>query len=440
VLPWFNILADKQLTFDAHTLAWVLPVIGGSVIVVGLLAGAYPAVFLSAFKPVQVLKGKIAIGFRGSALRSTLVVFQFSISLILIIGTLVVYRQLGYIRNKDLGFDRSRVLVVKGMDALSNPTTLKKELRKIPGVTGATISGYLPTNDKRWHDGAYNPANGNGGWCQVWKIDEDYLPTLGMQLVTGRNFSRDYGTDSNNIVINQAAAEFLGLGDDPLNKSITLAWWQRDNRPMHVIGVVKNFNFSSLRDNIQPLAFVDNLDEDANLMAVRAQTDNWPALLSQLKTQWAAMAPNRTFEFSFMDNDFDGLYRSEQRMGQLSILFSTLAILIACLGLFGLAAYAAEQRTSEISIRKILGASVPGIVGLLSRDFGRLIALSILIASPLAWLGMDQWLQNFAYRTAISPWLFVLAAGIVLLIAAATTVYQSVRAAVANPVGSLRSE
>jgi putative ABC transport system permease protein len=443
VLPWFNNLADKQLTFNTHTLAWVLPMIGAAILIVGLLAGAYPALFLSAFKPIQVLKGKLATGFKGARLRSTLVVFQFSISLFLIVGTLVVYRQLNYIRNKDLGFDRSRVLIMNGMDALAHPTTLQKEVQQLPGVTGATISGYLPTNDKRWHNGGNGPNNGtgtNGGWTQCWKIDDAYLPTLGMQLVAGRNFSRDYGTDTAAIIINEAAAKLFAIDKDPLNKTVTIGWWQRNNRKMNVIGVVKNFNFSSLRDNIQPLVFVNALDEDAVLMAIRAKTDNWPALLAQLKQKWASMVPNRSFEFSFMDNDFDGLYRAEQRMGQLSVLFSTLAIFIACLGLFGLAAYAAEQRTSEIGIRKILGASVPNIVGLLSKDFGRLIALAILIATPLAWLGMDKWLQNFAYRATISPWLFVLAAGIVVLIAAATTTYQSIRAAVANPVETLRNE
>jgi putative ABC transport system permease protein len=443
ILPSFNNLADKHLALNPHTLAWTLPTMAAAIIAVGLLAGAYPALFLSAFKPVQVLKGKLATGFKGTRLRSTLVVFQFSISLFLIVGTLVVYRQLSYIRNKDLGFDRSRVLTIGGMDAIKNPTTLQKEVRQLPGVTGATISGYLPTNDKRWHDGGSGPDNGtgnNGGWTQVWKIDDAYLPTLGMKLVTGRNFSRDYGTDTAAVIINEAAAKLFAINNDPLNKTVTLAWWQRSNRKMKVIGVVKDFNFSSLRDNIQPLVFVNTLDEDAILMAIRAKTDNWPALLQQLKQKWTTLVPNRAFEYSFMDNDFDGLYRAEQRMGQLSVLFSTLAILIACLGLFGLAAYAAEQRTGEIGIRKILGASVPNIIGLLSKDFGRLIAIAILIATPLAWLGMDKWLQNFAYRTTISPWLFMLAAGIVVLIAAATTIYQSIRAAIINPVETLRNE
>jgi putative ABC transport system permease protein len=442
VLPGFNNLADKHLAFNTHTLAWVLPMIAAAILIVGLLAGAYPAFFLSSFRPVEVLKGKLATGFKGAGLRSTLVVFQFSISLFLIVGTLVVYRQLSYIRNKDLGFDRSRVLIMNGIDALKNPTTFQKEVQQLPGVTGATISGYLPTNDKRWHDGGSGPDNGTGtnsGWTQCWKIDDAYLPTLGMQLVAGHNFSRDYATDTAAVIINEAAAKLFAIEKDPLNKTVTIGW-TRNNGKLKVIGVVKNFNFSSLRDNIQPLVFVNALDEDAVLMAIRAKTDNWPALLAQLKQKWATMVPNRAFEYSFMDTDFDGLYRAEQRMGQLSVLFSTLAILIACLGLFGLAAYAAEQRTSEIGIRKILGASVPNIVGLLSKDFGRLIAIAILIATPLAWLGMDKWLQNFAYRTTISPWLFVLAAAIVVLIAAATTIYQSIRAAIMNPVETLRNE
>jgi putative ABC transport system permease protein len=439
VIPWFNRLADKKLLFDAHTLAWVLPTTGGAVVVVGLLAGIYPAFFLSSFKPVQVLKGKLATGFKGAGLRSTLVVFQFSISLFLIVGTLVVYRQLSYIHNKDLGFDRDRVLIVKGMESLPDPTTLKQQVRRLPGVNDATLSGYLPTNNKRWHNYLRVKETQQGSWCQLWKVDEDYTPTMGLRLVAGRNFSRAYGTDSNAIVINEAAAKQWGIEKDPLNKTVNVPWYGI-NKAMPVIGVVKDFNFSTLKDKIEPLAFVNDLDGDATLLVVRAKTDNWAQLLARLKSSWASVSPHRAFEYSFMDNDFDGLYRAEQRMGQLSVLFSTLAILIACLGLFGLAAYAAEQRTSEIGIRKILGASVPNIVGLLSKDFGRLIAISILIATPLAWLGMHKWLQNFAYRTTIPPWLFVLAAGIVVLIAAATTIYQSIRAAIINPVETLRNE
>jgi putative ABC transport system permease protein len=204
---------------------------------------------------------------------------------------------------------------------------------------------------------------------------------------------------------------------------------------------VKDFNFSSLRTNVTPLVMiVNNPFGNPNLLNIRVKSDDLPALISQLKMKWKELAPYQPFEYSFMDADFDALYRSEQRMGQLSVLFSGLAILIACLGLFGLAAYAAEQRTNEIGIRKVLGASVPSIIGLLSRDFGRLMALAILIATPLAWLGMNKWLQNFAYHTTITPWTFILAATIVLLIAAATTIYQSVRAALANPVDSLRAE
>jgi putative ABC transport system permease protein len=209
---------------------------------------------------------------------------------------------------------------------------------------------------------------------------------------------------------------------------------------LHVIGIVKDFNFASLRTNVTPLSMIIANPGHPDLLNVRVKSDNLPVLLAQLKAKWKSLAPHQPFEYAFMDTDFDALYRSEQRMGQLSILFSALAIAIACLGLFGLAAYAAERRTKEIGIRKVLGAGVTGIVALLSSDFLRLIAIAIVIASPLAWFGANRWLQNFAYRTAISGWIFALAGGLVLLIAVATTIIQSIRAALANPVDSLRAE
>jgi putative ABC transport system permease protein len=273
----------------------------------------------------------------------------------------------------------------------------------------------------------------------MWKVDAHYLPTLGMQLVQGRNFSPDYGTDTTAIIINEAAARLFGISDDPLNKDVSFAWYHGP-RTFHTIGVVKDFNFASLRDNIEPLAFADYLDDDVSSLVVRTNTDNLPALLARLRDRWTALMPHRTFEYSFMDADFDALYRAEQRMGTLSILFSALAILIACLGLFGLAAYAAEQRSREMSIRKVLGASMNSILILLSKDFARLIVIAIGIATPLAWWALRSWLDNFAYRTTISPWVFALGAAVVVLIALATTIYQSLRAAFSNPVDALRNE
>lgn len=441
VLPLFNQLADKSLTFNAGVWAWLLPCLVGIVLVVGLLAGAYPAFFLSAFRPVEVLKGKLSSGFKGSALRSVLVVFQFSISLFLIIGTLMVFRQLRYIQSRDLGFDRSRMLVIKGTTSLADPLILKKEVLQLPGVAAATLSDFLPTNNVRWHNfGSVKGHTSISAEVQSWMIDPDYISTLKMQIVAGRDFSSRFATDSTGILLNETAARAWGIAEDPLNKLIILNGYNHGNTAFHVIGVVKDFNFSSLRANITPLVMIIANPGNPDLLNVRVKSDNLPALLAQLKTKWKGLAPHQPFEYAFMDADFDALYRSEQRMGQLSILFSALAIAIACLGLFGLAAYAAERRTKEIGIRKVLGARVTGIVALLSSDFLRLIAIAIVIASPLAWFGANRWLQNFAYRTTISGWLFVLAGGLILLIAIATTIIQSVRAALANPVDSLRAE
>jgi putative ABC transport system permease protein len=439
VLPWFNQLADKHLAFDAHTLGWMLPFTAPVILVVGLLAGLYPAFFLSAFRPVEVLKGRLASGFRGAAMRSLLVIFQFTVSLFLIIGTLTIYRQLHYIQSKDLGFDRDRVLIIKGMNSLTNPAVLEKEVLQLPGIADATLTGFLPTNDKRWHNSGSAAGTGDGGWCQLWKGDIGYVPTLGLDIVAGRNFSPAFGTDSSGIIINEAAEKLFGIGGDALNKNISFAWYGRQ-RTFHCIGVVKDFHFSSLRENIEPLALIMDVDEDANLLAVRAKTDDLPSLLARLKDRWTALMPNRAFEYSFMDADFNALYRTEQRMGRISILFSALAIAIACLGLFALAAYAAERRVKEISIRKVLGASIPNILTLLSANFLKLILISMLIAAPLAWIALRAWLDNFAYRTTISPWLFVLGGVIVILIALCTTLYQSLRAAISNPVDSLRNE
>ena len=462
VLPLFNQLADKSLTFNATVLAWLLPCLVGIVLVVGLLAGAYPAFFLSAFRPVDVLTGNrgdrwlrtrwsvskqlrrssLTAGFKGGALRSTLVVFQFSISLFLIIGTMIVFRQLHYIQSRDLGFDRSRMLTIKGLHSMTDPLTLKKEVMQLPGVSGATLSDFLPTNQERWHNfGSVKGHTGISTEVQSWMVDPDYISALKMQIVAGRDFSSRFGTDSTAIVLNETAAQTWGIAKDPLNKQIVLNGYNNGKTVFHVIGVVKDFNFSSLRTNVTPLVMIiANFGGYPNLLNVRVASDNLPALLVQMKAKWKGLSPYQPFEYSFMDADFDALYRSEQRMGQLSILFSALAIAIACLGLFGLAAYAAERRTKEIGIRKVLGANVTGIIALLSSDFLRLIVIAIVIATPLAWFAANRWLQNFAYRTTINWSLFVVAGGLVLLIAIATTIIQSVRAAIANPVDSLRAE
>jgi len=432
LLPLFNQISGKELTVTGQALAWLAPVLLLIIIVVGVLAGAYPAFFLSAFKPIHVLKGKMAAGFKGGFFRSFLVVFQFSISIFLIIGTLVVYNQLTYIKNADLGFNREQVLVVKNVSVINDPKVLKNEIKALPGVMDATLSSFLPTNSNRWPNTFTGPS-GKSAQGEFWKVDADYLNTMGMKLTAGRNFSSEILTDSSAVVINESAARALEYNGNGLEK-ITNA-----NQDYHIIGVVKDFNFSSLRNNVTPLVMTMTRDWMASL-SIKIKTNNLPALMSSIRGKWKVVAPNQQFDYSFMDDDFNAIYKNEQRMGRLFVIFTTLAIVIACLGLFGLAAYAAEQRNREISIRKVLGASVSSITAMLSKDFVRLVIISIVIATPLAWLIMQKWLQGFAYRQNIQWWIVAVTALGAVCIAFITVSYQSVKAALINPVESLRGE
>jgi putative ABC transport system permease protein len=433
LLPQFNHVSGKQLALTFQTIKWLLPSLLFIVLVVGIFAGSYPAFFLSAFRPIDVLKGKLSAGFKGGALRNFLVVFQFAISIFLIIGTLVIHNQLNYIQNKDLGFNRSQVLIIKNVNTLNNPKILKQEIKQLPGVINATLTSYLPTSSSRYGINIDNKQK-NGPFAQFWPVDEDYLNTMGMKLEKGRNFSAQFSTDSAAMIINETAAKVYGYANDPLNRTL-----YNDKTKYHIIGVVKDFNFSSLRDNVAPLVMVMANDWMARL-SIRVNTNNLPALLARIEYKWKTVAPNEHFEYSFMDEDFDAMYRTERRMGQLFIIFTTLAIVIACLGLFGLAAYAAEQRNREIGIRKVLGAGVSTLVTMLSKDFIKLVIISIIIATPLAWLTMHQWLQGFAYRDSIHWWVFVVTGLSAISIAFITISFQSVKAAMANPVDSLRSE
>jgi putative ABC transport system permease protein len=435
LLPVFNHISGKDLIINLQTFTWLLPSLVIIILVVGILAGAYPAFFLSAFRPLDVLKGKLSAGFKGGALRSFLVVFQFSISVFLIISTMVIYNQLIYIQNKDLGFNRSQVLVVKNAHALENPKILKQEIKEIPGIINATLTSHLPVGDKWPSEFISKESNKGGVLGAFWPVDEDYLNTMGMKLKKGRNFSRQFLTDSSAVIINETAAKILGYGDDPLNKE----FYGGSGKKYHVIGVVKDFNFHSLRDNISPLAMVMDNDWMASL-SIKVNTHNLPALMRQIERKWKALAPNQDFEYSFMDDDFNTIYHTEQRMGNLFVIFTSLAIIIACLGLFGLAAYAAEQRNREIGIRKILGANISTLVAMLSKDFIKLVVISIFIATPLAWWIMHQWLQGFAYRQNIQWWEIASASVGAIVIAWLTISFQSIKAAMANPVKSLRSE
>ncbi|MGN8071240.1 ABC transporter permease [Mucilaginibacter sp. 22184] len=438
LLPLFNHFSNKELSITPQTLSWLLPALLIIVLFVGILAGSYPAFFLSAFQPVDVLKGKLSAGFKGGTLRSTLVVFQFSISIFLIIGTLVIYNQLHYIQNKDLGFKRSQVLTINSVNTLNNTKLFKQQIKQLPGVVNATLTSYLPVGGYR-SIGFISTDQNNGQSTQLWKVDEDYLNTMGIELKSGRGFSAQFKTDSTAVVINETAAKILGYHGDPVNQSLYTGVGNDVKKKYIVIGVVKDFNFSSLRDNVEPLVMVMENDWLARL-SVRVNTHNLPAMLAQIEATWKTTAPHEHFEYSFMDADFDALYRTEQRMGNLFVTFTTLAVFIACLGLFSLAAYAAEQRNKEIGIRKILGAGVSTIITMLSKDFIKLVFISIIIATPLAWLIMNKWLQGYAYRQNIQWWMLLSAAAGALVIAFVTISSQSFKAARSNPVDSLRSE
>ena len=443
LLPAFNQIAGKSLTITSSMVGWLLPGVIGITLIVGLLAGSYPAFFLSAFNPVKVLKGQTVAGVKGSRLRSWLVVFQFSISIFLIIGTLVVYNQLRYMQHKSLGFNRKQVLLVKHLNTLNKQgITFKQEVLHLPGVTSATLSSFVPTGHRRWTN--YVSANNNTHQTEFWPVDEDYLRTMNMSLEAGRDFNPVLSSDSSAIIINQTAAQTMGFAGDAIDKTIVLG---NNQKQYHVIGVVKDFNFNSLRDNVSSVVLtmttafeIKKQGDRPDVLAIKVNSDKLPALIAGIEKKWTTFSNNQEFDYSFMDEDFDNLYRSEQRTGKIAALFTSLAIIIACLGLFGLAAYTAEQRTREIGIRKVLGANVPDLVAMLAANFLKLVGIAFLVAAPLAWLCMDKWLQGFAYRESIPGWVFVVAGLGAVLIAGLTISSQFIKAAIANPVQSLKVE
>lgn len=444
LLPWFNQLSGKQLKLTAQTISWLLPALGIFIILIGILAGSYPAFFLSSFKPVQVLKNKWSAGSQGSRLRNTLVVFQFSISIFLMVCTFMVYRQLNYIHNKNIGFDREQILVVKNMNSLmgDKANILKTNVKQIPGVVGATLSSFLPVGNRRWE----NFVNGHDREIQTqfWPVDEDYLPTLGMHVIQGRNFSRQFPTDSNAVLINETAVKMFEFPNkNPINEDILYG----KDKHFHIVGVIRDFNFNSLRENVTPTLFVflnawskNEEGDGADNLSIKIKSADITAVLTSIEQKWKSFGVKRPFEYSFMDDDFNQLYKGEQRMANIFVSFATLAIVIACLGLIGIAAHATEQRNREISIRKILGASIPNIIILLTKDSIRLVLISIFIATPLAWLATGKWLQGFAFRANISWWIFIVAAFLSILIAFSSVISQSFKAATNSPVNSLRSE
>jgi putative ABC transport system permease protein len=443
-LPFFNDLAAKELTMSELWQPQMLLIVVLLPIIVSLLAGSYPAFYLSAFKPTEVLKGKLNSGTSRNTIRSGLVIFQFATSIVLIIATITVYQQLNYIQNRKIGFNKEQVLIVDNTGYLNqNATAYKNEIMKLPGVINGTFAGFLPVSGSSRNDMTYSKESvlttTNTLNMQTWSIDHDYIETMGMEIVKGRNFLKSFGTDSAAIIINETTASLLGY-DNPLGKKI---YRLRDDQGTEVfgytvIGVVRNFNFESMKQKIGPLCFV--LNESPWSTAFRVTPQHAKDVVAQAEEIWKEMSTGMPFSYRFLDDSFNKMYLAEQRIGKVAIVFAVLAILIACLGLFGLATYMAEQRTKEIGVRKVLGASVNNIIVMLSADFLKLVVVAAVIAFPLAWWSMNNWLQDFAYRINLGWWIFAVAGILAVLIALFTISFQATKAALRNPVRSLRTE
>ncbi|MBS1979108.1 MAG: ABC transporter permease [Bacteroidetes bacterium] len=454
-LPMFNSLSLKQLQLPFHSPYFYFIAVALSILI-GVMAGVYPAFFLSSFNPVNVLKGRSSRQAGGAFIRSSLVVFQFVISIFLIVGAITVNRQLQYIQSKKLGFDKSQVLLIHDAYALrpySNVVAFKNESLKIAGVQSGTISGFLPiegpdayrNNSAYWVEGK-QPTTDNLVSMQRWAVDMDYIKTLGIQITDGRAFSPEHPSDSSGIILNKAALKLFGFENDPLGKKIvTFEGMRKDGSPdpaqtrsMEVIGVMDDFHFSSMKEAITPLGLI--LDKQDGAVAFKINGSNIQELITSIEKIWKTIAPGQPFMYSFLDEDFNKMYANEQRLGRIFTVFAGLAIIIACLGLFALTAYTAERRTKEIGIRKVMGASEGTIVVLLSKEFSRLILIAFAISLPLSWYAAGWWLESYTYKTEIGPLVFLLAGGMAFMIAWLTMGYQSIKAAIANPVKALRTE
>ena len=440
-LPYFNEVAGKHIVFGfflgypALIAALVLTVL------VGVSAGVYPAFFLSSFNTIKVLKGGGSVqGGRKSLLRSGLVVFQFVVSIALIVATLIVYRQLHYMQDIRLGYDKQQVVFIQDAGLLgANQEAFRQQLLQDKRVANVSISWCVPgsgaMNGTEVYPKQDGPGNGREIHANIFNIDYNYVPTLGMQVVRGRNFSRDFPTDSSGVLINETAASDLGWNHtDPIGKTIV----RSGRKEYKVVGVIRDFHYVSAKQKIAPLMLL--LGNNYGGILVKVNTAELGGFLSDVKQRWTSFSPAGPFSYYFLDDRFASLYVSEQRTGQLFTAFTIIAILIAGLGLFGLAAYMVEQRTREIGIRKVLGASVNSVLLLVSKEFLLLVGLAFLIAVPITWWSMNQWLQEFAYRTPVSWWIFPLAGVAALFIAIITISFQTTRAATANPVKSLKAE
>jgi len=435
-LPAFNQFAGKKLAIDFWGSPFAAATLASLALAVTALAGMYPAFFLSSFWPVEVLKGRVARYAGRETLRKGLVIVQFCISIGLIAGTLAVRNQLHYLQNARLGFDREQVFIIHRAGALEKQhAVFRDRLTAEPAIASAAAAQNLPGHlfDSTVFS-LEQPANYQNTSLTYVNVDEQYVDVLRLKVVAGRNFSQAFATDSSAFLINQAAAKAFGW-EEPLGKQISMGTFYKGP----VVGVVEDFHFESLHHEVKPIVFLFNRWRPSYL-AVRFRAGNVREGITAVQKLWKEFVPASPLEYSFLDQNYQKLYDNEQRMSQVFTAFSVFSILIACLGLFGLASFVAQQKTKEIGIRKVLGASVAGIVGLMSKDFIKLVLVANLLAWPIAYYAMNRWLQDFAYRIDIGLWVFALAGGVALVIALLTVSTQAIKAALANPVEALRYE
>jgi len=441
-LPFFNALAGRSIEFPFSTpLFWIALLV--SAILLGLFSGSYPAFFMSRFIPVKVLKGSGEKSIGGGKVRNTLVVFQFAISVFLIISTLIVYQQLNFIQSKDLGFTKGQVLIVEDVFAAGDKAlAFKESVQDLGQVANTSLSGFLPTpsyrsNTSFFIDGSTNQENTIN--MQIWNVDMDYISTLDMELVAGRDFNKQFAADSTGMILNESAVKILGkTSEEVIGLRLSRDLGEEDAKFSTVIGVVKDFHYESLRKDIGALSLA--IGSSRGSMAVKLESGNYANSVTAIKEIWNKIAPGQPFSYRFMDDAFNSTYEAEHNLGQIFITFTLLSILIACLGLFGLAAFNAEKRTKEIGVRKVLGASVSQITYRLTIDFLKLVGIAILISLPIGWFVMGKWLEDFSYRIEIGIGVFVFATVLAIVIAIITVSYQSIKAAIVNPVKSLRTE
>ncbi len=439
-LPYFNGLTGKSFEFKQILQPQIILAFIALTIFISIVAGGYPAFFMSRFKPIQALKNRFTSG-SGKGLRSGLVVIQFTISVALIIGTFVVGQQMHYIQNKDVGYDREELIVLRHAGLLGkNFKAYKEELQKDPRIVSLSMSSFVPAG----------PSDNNGATIsskkdvnqvlrsKVYNIDEAYIPTLGMELLAGRNFSKDFGSEENNIIINETAIKTFGLNENPIDQTLSESTDMKGGRrTLTVIGVVKDFHSRSLHEPIEPLLMKYNPYYG---LIVKAKTADVSGLIVQMENQWQAFGTEEAFDYAFLDVLYNETYLKEKNMNFVLQIFAFLSIFVACLGLFALVTFTAEERFKEIGIRKVLGSTVPQIVGMLSKDFLKLVVISFIVAFPIGYYLMETWLQGFSYRIEIQWWLFALAGLITLLIAFTTIGWKSFQAATMNPINALKDE